>query len=245
MQKSVWEKEYRNPKLVTRYDKPQAFFLRFLKYLKKEIKIHSNPVTVDFDGLKVLDLGSGTGRNSNYLAQKGAQITGIEISETAIRLAENRAKKLGVKVKYIKQSIGDKYPFAGESFDLVVDTTSSNSLNEKEREIYLSEVKRILKKDIDKTLTGSGNGIFFVRALCKDGDKNAKFLLKNNPGKEKDTYIMPDTGLIERVFSKEDFVETYSKYFEILKMEKTESYSTVGNKVFKRKFWLVVLSSKY
>lgn len=230
MQKKVWEKEYQNPKLVTGHDKPQSFFLKFLKDFKKG-KIYRSKAPVDFNGMKVLDLGSGTGRNSNYLAQKGAKVVGMEISDTAIELAEKRSKQLNVKVEYLNQSIGSKYPFNDNEFDLVIDVTSSNSLNEEEREIYLKEVSKVLEKD----------GIFFVRALCKDGDKNAKYLLKNNSGKEKDTYIMPDTGLQERVFSKEDFVETYSKYFEILKLEKTESYSTVGDRVFKRKFWLVVM----
>src|SRR3989339_1414828 len=223
-QKKVWEKEYQNPKLVTGYDKPQAFFLKFLKYIKKDLGLN-------LGNFRILDLGSGTGRNANYLAQKGAQVIGIEISDTAINLAKNRAKEIGAETKYIKQSIGEKYPFDVKSFDLVVDITSSNSLDENEREIYLSEVFRVLKKD----------GIFFVRALCKDGDKNAKFLLKNNSGKEKDTYIMPETCLVERVFSKDDFIQIYSKYFKILKMEKTESYSTINNRQFKRNFWLVTL----
>ncbi|MDD2935415.1 MAG: class I SAM-dependent methyltransferase [Candidatus Pacebacteria bacterium] len=229
VQEKIWEKEYRNPKLVTGHDKPQSVFLKFLKWYKKYLKIHGSKASVDLGGLKVLDLGSGTGRNANYLAKKRADVFGMEISQTAIDTAKTRAGNLGVK--YIKQSIGEKYPFENEYFDLVIDITSSNSLDEKERETYLLEVNRVLKKD----------GIFFVRALCKDGDKNAQFLLKNNPAKEKDTYIMPETGLVERVFSKNDFVEMYSKYFKILDMEKTESYSTVNGRVFKRKFWLVTM----
>ncbi|OGD69382.1 hypothetical protein A3I18_02385 [Candidatus Campbellbacteria bacterium RIFCSPLOWO2_02_FULL_35_11] len=227
MQKDIWEKEYRNPKLVTGHDKPQSFFLKFLKWYRK----YHGLAVVNFGNLRVLDLGSGTGRNANYLAQKGFVVTGIEISDTAIRIAKERG--LGLNASYINQSIGEKYPFEENTFDLIIDITSSNSLNEKEREIYLSEVNRVLKK----------GGIFFVRALCKDGDKNAKFLLKNNPGKEKDTYIMPETSLVERVFSKEDIENMYSKYFKILNLEKTESYSTVGNRVFKRKFWLAIMQS--
>ncbi len=225
MQKSVWEKEYRKPKLVTGHDKPQAFFLKFIKYLRKEKKIKTK-------GLNILDLGSGTGRNANYLAQNGAKVVGMEVSDTAIAIAQKRARHLELDVEYLKHDIGSEYPFGDEEFDLIIDITSSNSLNEKEREVYLKEVNRVLKKE----------GIFFVRALCKDGDKNAKFLLKNNPGEEKDTYIMPRTGLVERVFSEEDFKETYSKYFDILKLEKTESYSKVEGRVYKRRFWLAVMS---
>jgi len=224
MQESVWEKEYKKPKFVTRYDKPQSFFLKFLKYLKKDKKIK-------IGCLKILDLGSGTGRNSNYLAQIGAEVVGLEVSDTAIKIAKDRSFQLGVSVDYLKQNIGMEYPFEDNIFDLVIDITSSNSLNEKERRIYLKEVSRVLKDD----------GIFFVRALCKDGDKNAKYLLKNNPGKERDTYIMPDIGLQERVFSKDDFIQTYSEYFKILKLKKTTSYSTVRGRVYKRKFWLATM----
>ncbi len=230
MQKEIWEKEYRDSKLITGYDKPQAFFLKFLKNLKKG-KTYSNRSIVGFGGFKVLDLGSGMGRNANYLAQRDADVVGLEISDTALGIARNRAKKLNISVNYLKQNIGSKYPFEDESFDLVVDVTSSNSLNEKERKIYLKEVNRVLKKD----------GTFFVRTLCKDGDKNVKYLLKNNPSEEKDTYIMPITNLVERVFSEKDFNDIYSKYFEILDLKKTESYSTVGGRIFKRKFWLAIM----
>ncbi len=226
-------KEYRNPKLVTGFDKPQSFLLKFFKKHRNEIA-----------NARILDLGCGTGRNSNYLAQKGVEVYGLEISDTAIELAKKRAGELGLdNVHYLKKSIGEKYPFADNFFDFVFDITSSNSLNEEERKIYLSEVARVLKKTPKIFGLGKG-GVFFVRALCKDGDKNAKFLLKNNPGKEKDTYVMPGTGLVEKVFSKEDLVETYSKYFNIESLEKTESYSKIGGRSFKRSFWLVTLSAK-
>lgn len=37
-QGNTWEKEYRNPLLVTKNEGPQADTLRFLKFLKKEQK---------------------------------------------------------------------------------------------------------------------------------------------------------------------------------------------------------------
>ncbi|MDQ5970412.1 MAG: hypothetical protein QG603_189, partial [Patescibacteria group bacterium] len=153
---STWEEEYQDPKLVTKKAEPQNDTLRFFKYLKKEAQL-------ELSNLNVLDLGSGTGRNANYLAELGNMVVGLEISNTAIDIAVERAKILNIQknVKYLKQSIGVKYPFADEYFDLVLDVTSSNSLNEKERGVYLREVQRTLKN----------GGYFFVRALCKDADK--------------------------------------------------------------------------
>lgn len=220
-QENVWDREYKNSTFLTKKNEPQSDVVRFVKFLKKEGLVLEN--------LNILDLGSGTGRNSFYFAELANNVWGLEISKTAVKIAEENAKETRLNIKYIKQSIGDKFPFQDNFFDIILDVTSSNSLNEKEREIYLIESKRVLKN----------NGYFFVKALCKEGDNNAKFLLKNNPGKEKDTYIMPETEIIERVWSKEDLVETYGKYFKIIKIDKKTSYTKINNRSYKRNFWIV------
>ena len=50
---------------------------------------------------KALDLGMGLGRNSIFLAQKGWDVTGIDLSEVAIAAAQQRARQLGVHIKAI------------------------------------------------------------------------------------------------------------------------------------------------
>ena len=223
-QGDVWDREYRNPKLVTKNDGPNADTLRLLKFLKKDQKYIVEDRTI-------LDLGCGTGRNSNYLSEKGNSVIGIEISKTAIRIAEARAKAQNLAVDYRLGDIGETYKIENNSIDIILDVTSSNSLNEKGREVYLNECQRALKQ----------GGYMFVRALCKDGNKNVKNLLKDSPGKEYDTYVIKEIGLTERVFSREDFVKMYSKYFKILLLEKKTSYSTFNDRIYKRDYWLAYL----
>lgn len=225
-QGNIWDKEYRNPKLVTKGDKPQADVFRFLKYLKKEQKFC-------VEDCSVLDLGCGTGRNSNYLADIGNSVIGIEISSTALSLAKARAKEMGVVVDYRLGDIGVEYGIDNNSIDVILDITASNSLDEKGREVYLKEMARVLKP----------SGYIFVRALCKDGNKNVKALLKDSPGKEKDTYILKEIGLAERVFSREDITALYSKYFKILKLEKKTGYATFNDRIYKRDYWLLYLQN--
>lgn len=224
-QGNTWEKEYRNPLLVTKNEGPQADTLRFFKFLKKEEKYK-------LEDRVILDLGCGTGRNANYLAEKGNSLIGIEISKTAINLAKERARELGVEVDYRLGDIGEPYNIDDNSVDVVLDVTSSNSLNEEGREIYLNEVNRILKN----------GGYFFVRALAKDGNKNVKNLLKTSHGREYDTYLIKEIGLTERVFSRDDFVKMYSKFFKILNLEKKTSYTTFNNRIYKRDYWLAYIS---
>ena len=224
---TAWEREYKKPKMITNSDAPPVAFKDFVKWLKRKEGI-------ELSSLNVLDLGAGTGKNAIYLAERGAKAFGIELSKEAVKISRERAKIAGVSVDFCEGSFGEEFPFADESFDLVLDVTSSNSLDEKEREIYLKETVRVLKP----------GAYMFVRALCKDGDKNALNLLKLSPGKEQDTYFMPDLSLYERVFSRPDFEKMYGKDFEILKLEKDFSYTTVGDRKYKRNFWLAYLKKK-
>ncbi len=226
-QTSAWEKEYKKPKMITNSEEPAIAFKNFVKWLKRKEGI-------DLSSLKVLDLGAGTGKNAIYLAEREANVIGIELSKEAVRISKERAKMRGVSVDFREGSFGEDFPFAENSFDLVLDVTSSNSLNEKEREVYLKESARVLKS----------GGYMFVRALCKDADKNALNLLKISPGKEHDTYFMPELSLYERVFSRADFENMYKDNFEILKLEKDSSYTTVSDRKYKRNFWLAYLKKK-
>ena len=163
-----------------------------------------------------------------------ASVTGFEISKTALGIALSRAKDLGIVVDFRIADIGKPYDIEDKSIDIVLDVTSSNSLNEKGRQIYINECNRVLKS----------GGYMFVRALCKDGNKNVKNLLKNSPGTEYDTYFIKEIGLSERVFSRDDFVNFYITYFNILNLDKKTSYTNVNNRIYKRDYWLAYLKKK-
>ncbi len=225
MQENIWESEYRNPKLISLSNEPAKCLKNFARFLRKDQKI-------ELSNLSILDLGCGNAKNSFYIAEQGIdnKITGIDVSETALKYARELVSQ-GDFIKqgnFIKQSIGTTLPFVDSIFDIILDITSSNSLSEKERQIYLGESARVLKQ----------GGYLFIRSLCKDGDENAKNLLKSNPGKEKDTYIMPELGLTERVLSKEDLNLTYSPFFKQLYLDKETHYTKFNGKLYKRNFWV-------
>lgn len=222
-QKQVWENEYQSPQLVTKGEEPQNDVLRLLRLLKKK-------QSLELSGLKILDLGSGTGRNGNYLAGLGNEVIGVEIAPTAVKIARERAKALGAKAEYFEQSMAERLPVDDRSVDLTLDITSSNSLLASEREAYFAELNRTLKP-----------GAFLIlKTLCKEGDKNAKELLVKQPGPEPDTYVMAELGLTERVFSREDLLKLYQRYFKLIHLDKKSSYTRMNNRSYKRNFWLAV-----
>jgi 2-polyprenyl-6-hydroxyphenyl methylase / 3-demethylubiquinone-9 3-methyltransferase len=63
----------------------------------------------------VLDVGCGGGILAEAMAQRGARVTGIDLSEKALRVAELHRHESKLDVRYEKSSVED---FAGE-FDIV------------------------------------------------------------------------------------------------------------------------------
>jgi len=218
-----WEREYVKPTFISKDGKPQEDFLKFLKWLKKHTK-------VSLEGLKVLDAGCGTGRNAHYLAEKyDTQVCAFDFARSAIVFAEKNFSH--PNISFLVHDMKNPLPYPDESFDIVIDIMASFSLSSQERKNYLTELLRVLKK----------SGYMYVRTLAKKGDKNAQFLIKNNGGEEKDTYIHPTLQTLERVFSEEDFKEVYGAYFEIIYMKQKSGYQKFDNRSFKRKYWNVYL----
>lgn len=222
MQQS-WEREYTNPTFISKDGKPQEDFLKFLKWIKKN-------KARELEGARILDAGCGTGRNAYYLAVKyDVQVEAFDFAKSAIAFAhENFAHP---HVSFFVHNMKDTLPYADESFDFVIDIMASFSLDSSERELYLKELYRVLKPE----------GLLYVRTLAKEGDKNAQFLIKNNPGVEADMYIHPTLSSPERVFSGPDFKAVYTKYFEVLRMERKSGYQKFDGQPYKRQYWNVYL----
>lgn len=221
-QKNKWELEYQAPKLVAKSFEPTKDAKDFARFLKKKGLL---------SGAHILDLGSGIGKNAHFFAERGAKVIGMELSDTAREIAQRRAKETSVPVMYQKGDIGVRMPFSNHAFDAILDVLSSHSLSEQERETCLKESARVLKS----------NGYMLVKTLAKDGDKNAKELLKKFPGREKDTYTLPQTGVTERVFSESDIRALYETYFDIVSLKKTSHYSRIGGRLYKRNYFILVL----
>jgi len=68
--------------------------------------------------LKILDIGCGTGRHSIELAKRGYNITGIDLSDSMLKKAKEKAKKENVKVFFEKHDARN-LPFKYE-FDLAI-----------------------------------------------------------------------------------------------------------------------------
>jgi len=68
---------------------------------------------------RALDVGMGQGRNSLFLARLGWEVTGVDISNKGIELAEIEAARLGLKIHCVLTDIA-AYDVGNAKWDLIV-----------------------------------------------------------------------------------------------------------------------------
>ncbi|MGH3579936.1 MAG: SAM-dependent methyltransferase, partial [Mycobacterium sp.] len=89
----------------------------------------------------VLDIGCGLGDNAVYLTRQGFNVTGLDISPTALITAERRADEAGVSVTF---AVADSTKLDGytDAFDTVVDSGMFHCLDEDGKRSYAAAVHR-------------------------------------------------------------------------------------------------------
>lgn len=96
--------------------------------------------------------------------------------------------------------------------------------------VLRDEIVRVLKPE----------GWFMYKTFLLEEDINARRLMRENPGEEKNTYIHPTIGTTEHVSTEDGIREFYEPYFEILKIEKTGKHILHG-KAGKRRSIIVYM----
>ena len=93
---------------------------------------------------KTIDLGCGTGNYAIYLANIGFDVTGVDISPTAIKIAKENAKKKGVKINFLVADVLGDLDEVKETFDFAYDWELLHHIFPEKRKKYVENVYRIL-----------------------------------------------------------------------------------------------------
>ncbi|NQU80689.1 MAG: class I SAM-dependent methyltransferase [Bacteroidetes bacterium] len=110
--------------------------------------------------LKIIDIGCGTGRHSIELVKRGYQITGIDLSESQLKRAREKAKEQGIEIDFQKHDARD-LPFKGE-FDLAIMLCEGGFPLMETDEMNFEILKNATKvlKDNGKLIFTTLNGLF-------------------------------------------------------------------------------------
>ncbi|MDD2657832.1 MAG: class I SAM-dependent methyltransferase [Candidatus Pacebacteria bacterium] len=131
---------------------------------------------------KIIDIGCGTGRHSIELAKRGYQITGIDLSESQLARAKEKAKEQGVKVDFQKHD-ARRLLFKNE-FDLAIMLCEGGFSLMETDEMNFEILKNATKalKDKGKFIFTTLNALFplfhsvkeFYESAAKEGNSACK-----------------------------------------------------------------------
>jgi ubiquinone/menaquinone biosynthesis C-methylase UbiE len=132
-----------------------------------EFHIGGRQATVDLasrleiePGLHLLDIGCGLGGASRYFAhERGCRVTGIDLTEEYVRVAESRARRvrLNDRVSY-RQGSALSLPFAADTFGGAY--MLHVGMNIEDKETLFAEVRRVLKS----------GGVFAIYDVMRESD---------------------------------------------------------------------------
>lgn len=202
--KALWEKEYQDRKELpsTRSTNPSRALVKFFE---------SHPEVKEG---RALDLGSGNGRNSFFLVEKGFKVVGIELSEVAVGNAkeESKARSLDNQITFLQGTLGNPVEQADQSFDLIVDMMVMHSMTSGDREVMIGEINRLLKP----------GGMFAFHTIAADSPA-AVALIESSPGPEENSYRFEVDGDIvtEKAFTKKELQELF-EHLELVEFNRIE-----------------------
>jgi len=170
---------------------------------------------------KLLDIGCGGGFLSNFLIKKGIQITGIDISEDAIKIARQYDKTK--KVHYMQ---GDAYnlPFLENSFDFVCAMDFLEHVTNPEK--VIQQISRVLKP----------GGCFFFYTF----NRNLLSWLLVIKGVELILKKTPQNLHVYHLFLKPQEVENFCKNHRL----KVHTFQGMGPKILHPSFFKFIFKRK-
>jgi malonyl-CoA O-methyltransferase len=127
----------------------------------------------DVQGLKVLDLGCGTGRHALWLAEAGANVTGVDFSEGM--LAEARRKPGAEAIRFVVHDLHVPLPFTAE-FDLIVSGLVLEHL--RELDTFFAEARRVLKPGGRAVVSGMHPAMFLRGTQARFTDPDSGELVQ-------------------------------------------------------------------
>lgn len=107
---------------------------------------------------KALELGCGPGRNAIYLAGNGFEVDAIDLSNTSLQWAKERAEEANLSINFIHNDIFN-VKFEEDAYDLIYDSGCFHHIAPHRRLSYISIVEKALKP----------GGYFSMTCFVQDG----------------------------------------------------------------------------
>jgi len=190
--RTTWERYYSTlRRLPRRLKKPVPFVIEALPTFRRyKIK-------------RMLDLGCGAGRHCVYLAKKGFDVIGVDISSSALRIANEWVRKERLTNVAFMRGTMTNIQFANSHFDAVISVSVVHHAVKKDIVKTIAEVHRILKK----------NGLFLTNlASVNDPRYGAGQKVENNTFRIWEAFEEKRFEELHHFFTKQEASEILSRF---------------------------------
>jgi ubiquinone/menaquinone biosynthesis C-methylase UbiE len=92
------------------------------------------------------DICCGLGTNTAYMAQNGFDVTAIDISKQALKLAKQKARRAKAEVKFVLANFVT-LPFKDAAYDFVFDMGCFHHVEVEDRPEFIHGIRRVLKPE--------------------------------------------------------------------------------------------------
>ena len=171
------------------------------------------------NNLNILDVGCGGGLLCEPLSRLGGNVTGIDVSENAIKTAKQHASKMGLKINYICTSLEELN--IKKDFDLII--ASEVIEHVLDRKYFLKMIRKIssnktsfifttINKSIPSLLFGKFAAEYILNLIPKGTHDWEKFVTPQKlylEALENGIYLNNFSGLTPNVFNKEFNLTSY------------------------------------
>jgi SAM-dependent methyltransferase len=158
-----------------------------------------------------LDLGSGAGRHSKYIAEKGINVTAVDLSEVGVE----KTKEVLSNFPDSQVLVGDIHslPFGNESFDSLVCNRVLDYNDDQGLEAAFSEIERVVKKD--------GVVLITVRSVLQQPKQEEVFISENSGGGK--SFKVADSPQVQHYFTEQEIRELANKHnFNIVEIREDQ-----------------------
>lgn len=167
---------------------------------------------------KVLDVAMGAGRHTIFLAERGFDVYGFDISENGIELTKIELQRKKVNATLSIQDMFKPFSYSSGFFDAVIATQAIYHGYRKQMESSIAEIHRVLKK----------GGLFFFttslnpnRSMRGSNEKGMKYMKKIDE-KTLIPLVGREKGLVHFYPTENDILEMLSNLYTDVTIRRNE-----------------------
>ena len=161
---------------------------------------------------KILDIGCGNGKSSCALMEEGYDVTGIDISDIAVQICNER---YGNRMKAVTASITN-IPVPDREFGGAVMIHVLEHLDNDDIEDSVKEIRRVIRP----------SGKVFVRVFHKDD-------MRSDNGKMMGGTVIKGNGIMYRYYDETELRDVFSDFSEVAmkRIDETTKFGKIRSRI--------------